>query len=132
MLYTHTYTHTHIYIHIYRILHIFIFIIQYYTFIRKGIWERYLSYDEFFFSLFSFLEKRNVRGDDRLYVGMGNSGYNFVKGLYVNGVGFETETSIRIDGMTGLVLLAEDCVGDGATLLSPIDGLPVRNNKVYW
>ncbi|XP_015439887.1 PREDICTED: 5'-3' exoribonuclease 2 homolog [Dufourea novaeangliae] len=76
-------------------------------------------------------KKRNVRGDDRLYVGLGNSNYNFTKGLYENNVGFDVETPICIDGMRGTVLVAEDCVGDGATLPSPINGLPVRNNKVY-
>lgn len=34
--------------------------------------------------------------------------------------------------MRGTVLLAEDCVGDGSTLPSPINTLPVRNNKIYW
>ncbi|KAG6799210.1 5'-3' exoribonuclease 2 [Apis mellifera caucasica] len=75
---------------------------------------------------------RNVRGDDRLYVGLGNSGYNFMKGLYTNHVRSDAETSICIDGMRGTVLLTDDCVGDGATLPSPINGLlPIRNNKVY-
>ncbi|XP_043792293.1 5'-3' exoribonuclease 2 homolog isoform X1 [Apis laboriosa] len=75
---------------------------------------------------------RNVRGDDRLYIGLGNSGYNFMKGLYTNHVRSDAETSICIDGMRGTVLLTEDCVGDGATLPSPINGLlPIRNNKVY-
>lgn len=79
------------------------------------------------------LEIRNVRGDDRLYVGLGNSGYNFMKGLYTNHVRSDAETSICIDGMRGTVLLTDDCVGDGATLPSPINGLlPIRNNKVYW
>lgn len=50
----------------------------------------------------------------------------------MNKVDFDSETEISIDGMRGQVLLAEDCVGDGATLPSPINGLPVRNNKVYW
>ncbi|CAK9813610.1 5'-3' exoribonuclease 2 [Anthophora quadrimaculata] len=77
-------------------------------------------------------KKRNIRGDDRLYVGVGNSGYNFIKGLYTNRVRFDAETPISIDGMRGTVLLAEDTVGEGATLPSPINGLlPVRNNKVY-
>ncbi|XP_017883576.1 5'-3' exoribonuclease 2 homolog [Ceratina calcarata] len=76
-------------------------------------------------------KKRNVRGDDRLYVGLGNSGYNFVKGLYTNRMEFDVETPISIEGMRGTVLLAEDCVEEGATLPSPINGLPVRNNKVY-
>ncbi|KAG7200142.1 hypothetical protein KM043_000580 [Ampulex compressa] len=45
--------------------------------------------------------------------------------------GFDATTEININGIRGTVLLAEDCVGDGATLPSPINGLPVRNNKVY-
>ncbi|XP_060826692.1 5'-3' exoribonuclease 2 homolog [Bombus pascuorum] len=76
-------------------------------------------------------KERNVEGDNRLYVGLGNSGYNFIKGLYTNHVLFDAETQICIDNMRGMVLLADDCVGDGATLPSPINGLPVRNNKVY-
>ncbi|XP_015110782.1 5'-3' exoribonuclease 2 homolog [Diachasma alloeum] len=76
-------------------------------------------------------KKRNVRGDDRLYVGPGNSGYDFIKGLYTNGVDRDAETEISIDGMRGIILLAEDCVGEGATLPSPINGAPVRYNKVY-
>ena len=75
---------------------------------------------------------RNVRGDDRLYVGIENSGYNFVKGLYKNRIGFDKEVEISIDGMRGTVFLSEDCVSDGGTLPSPVRGLPVRNNKVYW
>ncbi|XP_012275979.1 5'-3' exoribonuclease 2 homolog isoform X2 [Orussus abietinus] len=74
-------------------------------------------------------KKRNIRGDDRLYVGLGNGNYNFVKELYTSRVTAETE--VCMDGMRGTVLLAEDCVGEGATLPSPINGLPVRNNKVY-
>ncbi|XP_043272687.1 5'-3' exoribonuclease 2 homolog [Venturia canescens] len=76
-------------------------------------------------------KKRNIRGDDRLYVGLGSSGYNFLKGLYTNKIDMEIETEISIDGMRGSVLIAEDCVGDGATLPSPIKGIPVRCNKVY-
>lgn len=79
-----------------------------------------------------FSEKRNVRGDDRLYVSLGNSGYDFLKGLYMNKIDIHFETEISIDGMRGSVLIADDCVGDGATLPSPINGIPVRCNKVYW
>ncbi|KAL6261185.1 hypothetical protein P5V15_008709 [Pogonomyrmex californicus] len=76
-------------------------------------------------------KKRNVRGDDRLYVGIGNNGYNFIKGLYTNRVGFDKEVEISIDGMRGTGFLSEDCVSDGGTLPSPVRGLPVRNNKIY-
>lgn len=79
-----------------------------------------------------FSERRNVRGDDRLYVGIGNNGYNFIKGLYTNQIDFHKEVEISINGMRGSVLLSEDCVSDGGTLRSPVRRLPVRNNKVYW
>lgn len=79
-----------------------------------------------------FLDKRNIRGDDRLYIAIGNSNYNFIKGLYTNHIGFNKEIEISIDGMRGTVLLSEDCVSDGGTLPSPVRGLPVRNNTVYW
>lgn len=73
-----------------------------------------------------------MRGDDRLYIGLANSGYDFIKGLYKNSIEPDVETEISIDGMRGVVLLAEDCVSEGATLPSPINGLPVRNNMIYW
>lgn len=76
------------------------------------------------------LGARNVRGDDRLYIGPGNSGYELLKGLYENKIGYDAEVEICIDGMRGKVLLAHDCVGIGATLVSPINTLPVRNNEV--
>jgi len=50
----------------------------------------------------------------------------------MNRIGFDKEIEISIDGMRGTVLLSEDCVSDGGTLPSPVRGLPVRNNKVYW
>lgn len=62
---------------------------------------------------FLFTEKRNVRGDDRLYVTLKNSGYDFIKGLYENEIGFTDEVNVSIDGMQGTVLLAEDCVVPG-------------------
>ncbi|XP_046426215.1 5'-3' exoribonuclease 2 homolog isoform X1 [Neodiprion fabricii] len=76
-------------------------------------------------------KKRNVRGDDRLYVSLDNKSYDFITGLYKNKVDSDVETNICVDGMRGTVLLAEDCIGDGATLNSPIGGLPVRDNRVY-
>jgi hypothetical protein len=65
-----------------------------------------------FFLLFLslFTVKRNVRGDDRLYVTLKNSGFDFIKGLYENEIAFSDEVNLSIDGMQGTVLLAEDCV----------------------
>lgn len=77
-------------------------------------------------------ERRNVRGDDRLYIGPHHSAYDFIKSLYKDKSNFDNETPIGIDGIKGTVLLAEDCVGDGATLPAPVSALPVRNNKVVW
>lgn len=77
-------------------------------------------------------KKRNVRGDDRLYVTLKNSGYDFIKGLYENEIGFIDEVSVSIDGMQGTVLLAEDCVVPGGSLHSPVLGLSLlTKNKVY-
>jgi 5'-3' exoribonuclease 2 len=39
-----------------------------------------------------------------------NSGFDFIKGLYENEIGFSDEVNVSIDGMQGTVLLAEDCV----------------------
>lgn len=79
-----------------------------------------------------FSEKRNVRGDDRLYIGIGNNGYNYIKELNKNHVEFDKEFETSIEGMRGTVLLSEDCVNEGGMLPSPVRGLPVRNNKVFW
>lgn len=52
--------------------------------------------------------------------------------MYTKRTSFDKEIEISMDGMRGTVLLSEDCVSDGGTLPSPVRGLPVRNNKVYW
>jgi 5'-3' exoribonuclease 2 len=61
---------------------------------------------------------------------MGNNNYKFIKNLYINHI--DKEVEISMDGMRGTVLLSEDCVIEGGTLRSPVRGLPVRNNEVYW
>ncbi|PNF18929.1 hypothetical protein B7P43_G15788, partial [Cryptotermes secundus] len=77
-------------------------------------------------------KKRNVRGDDRLYVTLKNSGYDFIKGLYENEIDLTDEVNVSIDGMQGTVLLAEDCVVPGGSLHSPVLGLSVlTKNNVY-
>ncbi|XP_049959771.1 5'-3' exoribonuclease 2 homolog [Schistocerca serialis cubense] len=76
--------------------------------------------------------KRNVRGDDRLYVTKQNSGFNFIRGLYQEQVDPNVEVSISIDGMRGTVLLTSDCVPQGGSLNSPVVGLStINNNEVY-
>ncbi|XP_033216725.1 5'-3' exoribonuclease 2 homolog [Belonocnema kinseyi] len=77
-------------------------------------------------------KRRNVKGDDRLYVGPGNSNYDFIKGLYTNNIKSDEEVEISIDGMRGTILLAEDCISQGGTLPSPTNlGAPVRCNQVF-
>lgn len=31
-------------------------------------------------------KKRNIRGDDKVYIGIGNKGYTFLKGIYKDSV----------------------------------------------
>jgi 5'-3' exoribonuclease 2 len=57
--------------------------------------------------------KRNVRGDDRLYVGSKNPGYNNVRQLYVQKIDMQMEVHVSIQGMQGLVLLTEESVDYG-------------------
>lgn len=76
--------------------------------------------------------KRNSRGDDRLYVAPGNTGYKFVRGLYINEVDKDVESSMLIDGVQGTVLLTDECVEEGGILTSPVMGLhSVSENSVY-
>ena len=64
-----------------------------------------------FYSLLTAAEiKRNVRGDDRLYVSIDNSSFKFLLGLYNNDLNPNVETEVKIDGMAGNVLLSEDNV----------------------
>ncbi|RZC39206.1 5'-3' exoribonuclease 2 like [Asbolus verrucosus] len=75
--------------------------------------------------------KRNMRGDDRLYVGSKNSGYNTLQQLYVQKVDSKMEVHVSIDGMQGTVLLSEECVEYGGYLDSPVVGLDdVTDNSV--
>lgn len=57
--------------------------------------------------------KRNVRGDDKLYVSPHNSGYDLIKSLYARKIEFNVETAISIDGMKGTILITEESVKIG-------------------
>lgn len=75
--------------------------------------------------------QRNVRGDDRLYIGFHGKGYDFIKDLTKN-QNFEIEAAFLYDGMKGTVLVAKDCVEEDGTLHAPIPGLDtVQNNQVF-
>lgn len=79
-----------------------------------------------------FSVKRNTRGDDRLYVAPGNTGYKFIRGLYINEVDKDEESSMLIDGVQGTVLLTDESVEEGGILASPVMGLhSVAENSVY-
>lgn len=69
--------------------------------------------------------KRNIRGDDRLYVSTKNEGYDLLSGLYRQKIEKTSECAIAVQGMRGTVLLSDDCVEiDGSSLASPVKGLP--------
>jgi hypothetical protein len=82
------------------------------------------------------LVRRNVRGDDRLYVRQGHSGYEFLQGLYENSFPKDEEQTLDpkdFQGMTGTVLLSEDIVAFKGSLKSPIKGLlDIDENYVIW
>ncbi|XP_076360211.1 5'-3' exoribonuclease 2 Rat1 isoform X3 [Tachypleus tridentatus] len=77
--------------------------------------------------------KRNVRGDDRLYVAKAHKGYDFFAGLYEgrNPKHKEFEiTPLLFNGMKGTVLLSDSAIGPGETVHSVIVGQEeVQNNK---
>ena len=65
--------------------------------------------------------KRNKLGDDRLYVGIGSSGFSLLKKFYETEDDQDTEFPVSIDGMQGLVLIAEENVAEGGTFATPIN-----------
>lgn len=58
-------------------------------------------------------KKRNIRGDDRLYVSRDNSAYTFIKDLYSRNVSVTEEFQIAVDRMQASILLSEECVTVG-------------------
>ena len=70
--------------------------------------------------------RRNIRGDDRLYVREGHGGYNMLRTIYTDH--FEENTEIQLDGkmfqgMRGRVLHSKDCVPTDGTFDTPVKGL---------
>ncbi|XP_011505747.1 PREDICTED: 5'-3' exoribonuclease 2 homolog [Ceratosolen solmsi marchali] len=93
--------------------------------------ERLFKALEPYYNLLSEEEKlRNIRGNDELYIGPDNKEYDFLKNLYRDKIDYDAEIEISIDGMRGTILLSENCISEGATLPSPINTIPVRNNKI--
>lgn len=60
-----------------------------------------------------YLERRNVKGMDRLYIQQDSSKYGLLKDLYLNNTNYENSTTVLIDGMEGKVMLADDCINIG-------------------
>lgn len=54
--------------------------------------------------------KRNMRGDDRLYVATNNEGYDLLSSLYKQQIDKSAECAVAIQGMRGTVLLSDDCI----------------------
>lgn len=71
-------------------------------------------------------KRRNLRGDDRLYVSSKNEGYQLLNGLYNQKIDMEAECAVAIQGMRGTVLISESCVSkESSSLASPVKGLPM-------
>lgn len=72
-------------------------------------------------------ERRNVRGDDRLYIGKNHTGYSFLLGLYEGDRNFSKEINLVpkfFGGIGGRILLSEQVVEPNQTLKSIIPGQP--------
>ena len=60
--------------------------------------------------------RRNIRGDDKLYVRDGHQGFEDLKTMYTDDMGWDTEKLLeaeRFEGMAGRVLRAKECVDMG-------------------
>ncbi|KAF4529549.1 hypothetical protein B566_EDAN014395 [Ephemera danica] len=67
--------------------------------------------------------RRNVRGDDRLYISKHHPEFSFINALYDSKSDMQQEFERSIEGMRGRLLLSEDRVLLGETIDSPVKGL---------
>lgn len=58
-------------------------------------------------------KRRNLRGEDRLYVSNKNKGHGLIRGLYENRVNVDVESAILMDGMSGTITISNQCVRIG-------------------
>lgn len=90
---------------------------------EKRLWK---SLESFYPRLTPEEVRRNVRGDDRLYIHNSHGATKFVNGLYDNSVDLDMEADIRpeeFQGVSGKILIAEDCTPIDSTLYSPLKNL---------
>lgn len=79
-------------------------------------------------------KRRNMRGDDRMYVRENHRGFNLLRAIYTDG--FEKDTEIQIDGqlfggVRGRVLFSTENLETGAEMDSPVSRLkPVTDNRL--
>ena len=67
----------------------------------------------FFHFYYLTVGRRNVRGDDRLYVRKSHAAFDFLEGLYENQYDSDTEVeaeSSLFQGMSGKILVSRDTV----------------------
>lgn len=57
--------------------------------------------------------KRNIRGDDRMYIGPCHSQYTFLRALYEGEESKEQEQAFAADGVRGTIILSDECVSEG-------------------
>ena len=77
---------------------------------------------------------RNIRGDNRLFVRQGHTGFAFVQSMYNDNVDHETGLTAPaplFDGLSGELLWSQDNVSLTESVQSPVKNLaPVHNNRV--
>lgn len=57
--------------------------------------------------------KRNIRGDDRLYLGPKHGQYSYLRTLYTTGLNMDQENAFSAEGMRGSIILSDVCVSEG-------------------
>ncbi|GAB6024456.1 5'-3' exoribonuclease 2 [Chamberlinius hualienensis] len=71
--------------------------------------------------------RRNVRGDDRIYVHRAHKGFEYLVGFYEGKKNYKTDYQLEPSlfyGLSGTILLAKDVVEPGGVVHSPVPGCP--------
>lgn len=67
-----------------------------------------------------------------MYVGPDNKGYKLLHGLYKNKTEKTLEVAISIDGVQGMVLIAEECVSIGEYVNPTVFFSPATNLEIFF